>query len=368
MPLGPNDLKNISLPTAWDSAELNRLRLRDGATYAEVIRDINDALALVNASLQGGYYSQLVSLTTEPTVEYRTGVSNGFEDHTEYGVPDDKRADTSGHMLPLSKQDRKLGWTVDFLEECRRTQIDADVADMAQDAVNAYEKGVLTRHFKMEEETGKRYGLGSAGYSVPFADASAGTIPFTPVAVPNRGGTFLSTHDHYLRLNGITQANLETAVYHLWEHGVDGPYELMISLADLAAWQTVANVTGYVDKADALIQYGSTTSLARVGEEYVGGVKTKYGFCRMVAIGRIPTGYWSVTKAYGPLDQRNPLKVRWDDRFGWGVKLVTEDVSRYPLKGAVGIMKFGVGVGESRVGAVLVLNAANGDYITPTIS
>ncbi|HSV86945.1 MAG TPA: hypothetical protein VLH85_10245, partial [Levilinea sp.] len=265
--------------------------------------------------------------------------------------------------------DRKMGWTVDFLEECRQSQIDADIASMAEDATDAWVRSIWTRFFQLEEQIGRRFGLGATGVSVPFANGGVGTIPFVPVPKPDRMiNAFNAAHTHYLRLNGITQANLVTAVAHLWEHGHDGPYDLIVSLADVAAWQTVANVTGFVPKGDSLVQYGSAATLANVGAEYIGGVQTQYGFCRMYALGRLPTTYWGVTKFYGPLDQRNPLKIRWDDKFGLGVKLYTEQVSLYPLNGAIGVIKHGVGIGEDRTAAVLVLNAAGGNYVTPVIS
>lgn len=368
--LGRNDLKNISLPTAWDNVELRRLQLRDGTTYEAMLRDIDDALSIVNSGMTSGWLANLFSLTNEPTVEYRNGVSNGFEDYTEYSQPDAKRAEVTGHMLPLTKQDRKLGWTYAFLKECRRAQIDADIASMADDAKNAFEKAVLTRLFKMEEETGKRYGLGSSGYSVPFADGGNGTIGFSPVPNPSRViNTFDTTHDHYLRLNGITQANLETAVGHLWEHGHDGPYDLLVALADLGDWQNTTNVTGFKKKPDPLITYGNSVDVSRVDiATYEGSVETKYGPCRLVANGRIPTTKWAVIKSYGMNDQRNPLRIRWDEAWGFGVQLVSQNVSNYPLMGAIGLLVMGVGVGEDRTAVVCVENDSGGDYASPTIS
>lgn len=367
MALGPNDLKNVSLPSAWDGAEMSRFALRDGTSYESLIRDINIAIAALNAELQSGYFASLFSITADPGIEYRTGATSGFEDHTEYAQPDAQRGETTGHMLPLYKKDRKMGWTNDWLEEARRAHIDADIRAMITDARDAFQKALITRLFKMEEETGKKLGLGTGGYSVPFADGGAGAIAFTPPPYANRGGTFASTHDHFGRLSGITQANLETQVKHLWEHGIDGPYDLLVSLADLGSWTNTTNVTGYIEKADPLVMYGNSESLARVGAEYVGGVKTEYGFARLMPLGRIPTAYWGVTKTYGALDQRNPLKVRFDEKYGFGLKLVSENVSLYPLTGAVGVLKFGVGVAD-RVAAVLTENDTADDYATPTIS
>ncbi len=371
MTLGIKDLKNVSLPSAWDGNELSRLTLRDGTTYESLVADIDAALSVVNGQLNSGYLGRLLSLTTEPAIEYRSGGTDGFADETEQSQPDRQFGNTTGHMLPLLKKDRGMGWTQSFLEEARMASIDADISSMVEDAVNIYEKSVWSRFFKMEEETGKPYGLGATGYSVPFADGGNGTIAYIPTPRPDRMlNSFATTHDHFLCLNGITQANLETAVGHLWEHGYDAPYDLVVSLADLGSWQNTTNVTGFKPKADAIIQYGVLDDLALVESEmYQGAVLTKYGSARIYANARIPTKYWGVTKVFGNGDQRNPLKVRYDDFFGsFGVKLVVSNVSLYPFTGAIAKFRFGVGVGESRVAAVLVENDSSGDYATPTIS
>jgi hypothetical protein len=273
-------------------------------------------------------------------------------------------------MLPLLKKDRGMKWTESFLEEARRISIDADISSLLEDAANVYEKTIWTRFFQLEEDSGKSKGLGSTGVSVPFADGGDGTVDFIPPPRPDRLiNAFTTAHDHFLRLNGITQANLETALGHLWEHGVDAPYELVVSLTDLGSWQNTTNVTGFKPKADAIIQYGGLDDLALVESEYYqGAVLTKYGSARIYANARIPTGYWGLTKSYGQTDQRNPLKIRYDDYYGsFGVKLVASNVSLYPFTGAIAKFRFGAGVAD-RIAAVLVENDTSGDYATPTIT
>ena len=369
MPLGTNNLLNVIIPSAWDGSELQRLALRDGTTYEQIITDINAAIVLLNNDLTAGYEGQMLSLTDEAAAEYRTGNTNGFEDSTEYVQPDAQRGETTGHMYPLRKSDRKMGWTSDWLEEARRTQIDADIASMLSDARDIFGKRVLTRHFKLEVESGRSYGLGASGVSVGFADGGvpASTVAFTPPPFLTRATAFASSHSHYLRLNGITQANLETAVKHVWEHGHDGPYELLISLTDVGSWSNTTNVTGFVKRGDPLIQYGQDVSLATVDAQYVGAVQTTYGTVRIYASARIPTNYWSVFKSYGNLDMRNPLKVRFDPMRGFGVRLISERVELFPLAGAIAKFPFGVGTGD-RTAAVCVENDSSGDYATPTIS
>lgn len=367
MALGPNDLKNVAIPTAWDAAEISRLALADGTTYETLIRDINAAVGVFNGSLTGGYWANLLSVTEEAGMEYGQGAGNAFEDATEYGQGDAQRAATSGHMLPLRYLDYKMGWTARWLEDARRVQIDNDINAMLDAARDVFEKRVLTRLFKLEEETGTAYGLGSSGVSVPFADGGNGTIAYTPRPRFDRATAFSSTHTHFLRLNGITQANLVTAVKHLWEHGYDQVYDLLIAQADVSSWSNTTNVTGFKPRADVATQYGQDVSLAIVSDEYIGVVNTEYGTARIKASARIPTGYWGVVKTYGANDPRNPLRVRVKPSRGLGLRLQVDRIDRYPLAGAIPEMAFGVGVGM-REAAVLVRNDSSGSYSTPPIS
>lgn len=362
--LGPNDLKQYALPAGWDGGRLTQIRLESGETYDRLLTEIAAGLNMVNAGLLADpLTSGLVSVRSDPAVEYRIGVSNGFEPHTEYSTGDAKRGATTGHMLPLLPYDRKLGWTWDFLRKARRAQIDADISSAMDDLRNIWHQKVLTRLFK------STYDSVGSGKSVPFADGGTADSSYVPVAVPDRGGTFASSHNHYLRLDGITQANVETAVAHLWEHGHDGPYELRVSSADISSWVNTTNVTGYIARPDPAIQYGANTALANVDASYIGVVNTNYGACRLVASGRIPTKYWSIYKSYGPGDQRNPLAVRESPTYGLGAVLLAGDhIRQFPLENAILFFEFGVGVGEDRTAGVAVYNHTSGSYTSPTIS
>lgn len=363
--LGPNDLKQYALPAGWDAGLLTKRRLESGETYDQLLNDIAGALAIANADLMNDpLIGGLIFVSDSDTVEYRTGVSNGFEDHTEYGTPDAKRAASTGHMLPLKPYDRKLGWTWDFLRKARRFQIDNDIASGMTDLRDIWQKKVLTRHFK------STYDAVGSGKSMPYADGGTADSTYIPPAYPARGGSFLYTHNHYLRLDGITQANLETAVAHLWEHGVDGPYDLLIADADKGSWSNTTNVTGWTKKADTLIQYGVQTDLAKVAGDYIGVIETStYGVVRVRATGRVPTAYWSVYKSYGNDDQRNPLRVYPSPQYGMNAILLAGDhVREFPFENAILFVEFGVGVGDNRVSAVCVKNAASSVYSDPTIA
>ncbi|PJF23610.1 MAG: hypothetical protein CUN56_00155 [Phototrophicales bacterium] len=361
------NLKNIALPAGWDAGEMARLALSDGVTYETLVQDIDDALQLAATDVLNSYVGRLIHVTTETAVEYAAAGSKGFERRTERATGDGRRPKTAGHMLPLVSYDHPLFWTFDYLRNARSAQIYRAVSDVITSTKEIIEKSVFERLFKMEEETGEAFGLGAGGFSVPFADGGAGTIQYTPPPAPSRGGTFSATHNHFLRLNGINQTNLEQAVMHLWEHNIDGPFDLVISLADITSWTDTANVTGFVLRPDANVTYGSSETLANIDDVYIGGVKTQYGFVRIYANGRVPSGYWAVTKTNNVDDPMNPLWVR--TRTGViAPQLVVENVGHFPLQGAIPILDMGAGVGENRVAAVCVQNAASGTYTTPVIS
>jgi hypothetical protein len=369
MALGPNDLQGVVLPSAWDGNELTRITLADGTTYAEIVQDINAAVQLFNQSIAQSELAPLMSPTSDAAIEYGQGSGNAFEDATEYAQGDAQRTQTGGHMLPLRLVDYKMGWTARWLEEARRAQIDNDINSMLDSARDIFEKRVLTRLFKLEPETGVGYGLGSAGISPGFADggAPAGTVAFTPRPFLSRAAVFTSSHQHYMRLNGITQANLESAVKNLWEHGYDQVYDMYISIADVSSWTNTGNVTGFKARPDLLLQYGQDVTLGLVDQSYIGVITTAYGSVRLRASARIPQGYYAIFKSFGLLDPRNPIAVRFNPMRGFGLRLTVDRVDRYPLAGAIGEMAFGVGV-KDRVSAVVVYNNTSGDYVSPSIS
>ena len=362
--LGPNDLKQFALPAAWDAAYLTKLALAEGTTYEELLTDITSALSMQNAALMNDpLLGSLCSVTTDASMEYRVGVSNGFEDHTEYGRPDAKRAGTTGTMIPLYEKDRGLEFTWDFLKKARRVQIDANIGSAMQDLTNLYGKMALERLFKSTYTT-----VGSSGKAVPVADGGTADAAYVPWNDPARAAAFAYTHTHLLRQNGITQATLETAIAHLWEHGYDAPFTLLISQTDTASWANTTNVTGYVKKANTLIRYGTQTDLATVDQQYIAAIETSaYGDVQVIASARIPTNYWAVYKSYGMRDPRNPLVLRVNPKYGIGaVMLAGDHIRQFPFENAILYAELGFGVAD-RVGAAVVYNHDDNAFVDPVI-
>lgn len=362
---GVNDLKQYALPTYIDTAELRRLALKSGENYEGLINDILNAIVMANGQLLSDpLYGGLASMTTESAVEYPVGTTNSVQVHTEYGRPDPQRGLTTGGMLAIEKYDYAFGWTWDFLKEARRIQIDNDVSIGVKAMRDNFHKQLLTRLFKSTyTSVGK-----STGRAMPLADGGTADSSYVPIHNPERESTaFTSSHTHLGRLSGITQANLLTGVTHLWEHGYDPPFDLIVAEADISSWTDVTSVTGYVKPASALIQYAGTQDLAASGQN-LGVIETKKGTVRLHATARIPTKYWAVYKSFGAGDPRNPLVVRYDPVDGPGMYLLRGDhIREFPLEYAILYHQFGANIAD-RVAAYVCYNHTTGSYTDPTIS
>src|SRR5688500_1140429 len=143
--LGVNDLKAFALPVGWDAGELAKYALADGTTYEQMVDTIAAGLAVANEGLiNDPILGNMVSITAEVGLEYRSGAGNGMSERTEYQRADARRAATSGHTLPIKSYDRSLGWTFDFLRKARAAQLEADIADALYDVRDNWERQLLS--------------------------------------------------------------------------------------------------------------------------------------------------------------------------------------------------------------------------------
>ncbi len=372
MALGRYDLSLLTLPVGWDATALETERLADGTTYAQVAQMVNSAIAGLNAELTGDMlWSSMVSYTDDAAVEYAIGTSNGFERHTEYGLPDPKRGATTGHMLPLAPWDRRLGWTWDYLRKARMSQIEAGIADVVKDARDLFRVQVLTRLLKRIDDSGAALGLGTGGYSPGFATTAASTgVDFVP---PTFGGTtFSSTHEHYVGITGAahTLALFQDARDELEEHGHVPPFTYLAGPTEETA---IKLLTGFVAAADNTVRYGTLQDLAARAAYYgANGVKfigTLEGFEIFIVRG-MPQYYGFGFKSYGTNSPRNPLRVRVPAgqtgiRFE-GIPDPLGGNANYPLQNLMFFTEFGIGVGDRTNGTARYTNSATWADGTPT--
>ena len=369
MTLGYRDLSTLTLATGVDASYLRKWALSDGTTLDVVAAQLNAALGALNAEFTQGVFAQLVSFTDQLEVGYRVGSSAGFELHTEYGRPDPQHAATEGHMLPLRKWDRALGWTWDYLENARLEQIQADIADAIKDARDLWRVQVMTRLLKRGDDSGAALGLGASGLSPGFATAAASTgVDFTP---PAYGGvTFTTAHEHYVSIAGgaWTAAAFADAASELLEHGHLPPYTALVSPLDEA---TIRGLTGFIPVQQEGVAYANTT-LASFGPEYdesgyyIGTISN----IRVRVINGMPQYYGFVWKPYGALSQRNPLRVRLPKGQTRLAVTAANDPRNgspaHPLQYMMLRTAFGVGVGDRTNGTPRYVNNANWSDGTPT--
>jgi len=366
---GPGDLKNRVLPDGFDATELEKLRTESNISIEEITNLFVGAQVALNAELLNDpIMGQLFDVTLEPTVEYPTATTNEMKAHTEYGPVDEQRGAIQGHMLPRKAYDYALGWTWDYLRRCRRSQIEADIAGMINAGRDRFQKDILTRFTKMEDDSGAVIGLGSGGYSPAFCHAAASTeVDFAPP--PWEGLTFDTDHEHYEGTAGTTaadwQAAIEEMTLDLFEHGHDEPYVLMVSNSDKG---TVIGLDDYRPRAAAQIRYGLTQDLALVPELYIGLVDTPSGVAYVYVQNRLPQYYMLAFKSYGVRSPSAPLLVRYSDDMGLVLSPLTGHSYRdFPIEGLLSFAEYGVGVGRDRTNGTCH-RMGNASYASPTIT
>jgi len=366
---GFGDLRDRALPSNWDAATIEKVRLQEGVSFGEMASQVQAGLvALNNELLTMPHYSGLFAVQDDPEVEYPIYTANGFEVATEYSVPDPRRGDTTGHMLPLHPYDRSLGWTMRYLQKARRLKLDADVRSAVVDAKDRWQKSLLERFFSSTANT-----VGSSGKDVPFADAGSADSTYIPPKSPD-GETFTSSHEHFLdtgdtdiTASTFDAAMINVAAEHLQEHGHTPPFDVIASRADLGDF---ADITGFKPPLWQDIAYqGSAVERARISEigTYFGYIECDYGIVRCWSTPRLPTENWGMYKSYGPGDPRNPLRVRIDPQVGWGFRMVDGLFVTAPPQLLLMHVEFGVGVGEDRTNGVCV-DLGAGTWAAPTIS
>lgn len=361
--LGFANLVNNTLPTLWNQAEMERIRLADGATFDSVAQEIQDALGELNSALlEDLQYGGLFSVQDNVEVGYHVGGSKGVQLATEYGVPDPGKGQVTGHSIPLHPWWTGAGWTLLGIGDRTRMQIEADVRLTISDVHDHFQQRALRRFFR---STAEAVGT-TAGASVPFADGGTADANYVPPK-SNKGKSFANTHDHFLRVSALSNTNVDAAILHVQEHGHMGPFEAIVPEADVSSWQALTN---FKKPEWAGIVYGNGTERASLDnvETYVGYYESPYGICRLWSTPRLPTNYFGVYKSYGAGDMRNPLRMRIDPNFGYGWRIVPGTWVNSPSLLAVCMAKYEFGIGQDRANGVCVYIAGSGDYADPTIS
>jgi hypothetical protein len=279
---------------------------------------------------------------------------------SEYGRPDPLRGDGTGHMLPLKDYGGSLGWTYLALRRMISQRYQRDIRRLIERSQNTWEKRLMERLFKTSVDT-----VGNTGKSVPFADGGTADADYVPPSY--QGRTFQNTHNHFLRYtNDATgrSSAIKAMASHLFEHGLQSPWDLVIPEVDQASW-TAQSEFKKPQRVQIITQ--AVEVRASVDEEtYIGLIETDLGFFYVKTSPRLPTAYAGAFKVFGPGNTQNPLIARYEEGYPLGLALVGR-IEEFPLQDAVAYFTFGVGVGN-RVGGVCTYFASSGNYVDPTIS
>ena len=366
MALGVRSASNLVVLTGWDASQLELLKLEDGTTYQAVVSMVSAGLAGLINEFTNSWYSNLIYVTTDETVEYRVGSSDSMGRYTEFTRPDASRADTEGHMLPMVAYDFGLGWTWEFLRRARTTQLQADMRNALDVVRTRLRVSILGRTLKRGDDSGADNGLGSSGYSPGFATTAGSTsVDFDP---PDYNGTtFANTHEHYVGIAGgvFTNAVFQDAKDELIEHGHNPPYNFITGVSDE---DTIRGLSNFTPVAESLVQYGSTQDLARLdgtvandGSYIIGTIED---FIVRVVRG-MPQYYGFGWKSYGRNSMRNPLYVRVskNEPVSGALTVVAMPDPRantgiIPLQHLMLFTEFGVGVGDRTNGTARYVNNA----------
>ncbi len=364
---GPRTTANNIIHTGWDAAELEKLRLQDGTTFAQVVSQLETTIRAVMFDIANGWASELVSFTGEPTTRYRTGVSNAMTRFVEGARGDPQRSEQTGHMLPLIPWNTYLEWTWRYLDnEARMEDIVDDIVDAGKRIKDRWRLSLLTRLLKRGDDSGEKDGLGDTGLSPGFATAAASTgVDFTPISVG--GQTFDSDHEHYVGIAGgvYTNAVFTDARDELREHGHEpgaNGYTFYIGKSDES---TVKGLSDFIPVAQSNVAYGANISLSTANgggdDNGIYAIGSIDDFTVKVVPG-IPQYYGFGYKSYGSLSQLNPLRVRVPAGLSAPLIRVMPDPrsggGNYPLQNAMLFTEFGVGVKDRTNGTARYVNNA----------
>lgn len=374
MAIGVADMKNvIRFPNTWDLEYLRKFNNREGTRvqFDELARDVVAAFTTFNQGLvspETNWLAAYIRTTTDPTVKYDVGTSGDeLPPVAEHGRTDPVTGSATGHMLPMRDYGGALGWTYWALRRANREDLERNIRTLVTRAETTWEKRILTRMFSIAADT-----VGGTGKSVPFADGGIADANFVPM--PHAGKTFNSSHTHFFRNSNDDSGRnkfLADAAATLWEHGITGPYDLLVSDADLTSWTGMNNATtksdaNFIKPERGIITMQNIDQRAAIDEQqYVGVIEIPRTYFFVRPVNRIPTGYAGVFRPRGYNSPDNPIAVRYEEGYPLGLTMVAE-VNHFPFEESQATFTFGAGVNNRLAGACGRF-ASSGNYTDPTI-
>lgn len=376
---GPLTTLNHALPLGLDPARLAQGRFaKDSKRNYEQMRQLLAARIDARNSEKLAMWGPLIGITTDDYFEYPTGGSIvAAANITDLDRVQPMKAETVGHMIDLQPYGVAIGGSDRYFRDAREVQVLAAIQTNLDSLDMRLEQTILTRAMTSTETL-----LGSSGYSVGFASASA-SLSFTP---PSYGGTnFASSHTHYVGYDtgSKTMADvLDGLAVHVNEHGHQAPFNALVSQADVALFRALASFVLPVSSSVIQIDRGGGTTgpayftntnietVPSAGGSFIGQYLSARGIVNLYASTRIPTGYVFLYKTFGMNDPRNPIAVRVHPEVGFGayMKQIPNFDTTWPVKAVEVHEEFGVSAGRDRTSAAAGYLVSGGTWANPTIA
>lgn len=372
--LGPRALIDNAIPAGVDAGEIFRFNMQEGMSPQEVV-----ALAATAIGEANQYFIQRWSAVTYLTemqyAFYRSGGTSGMTPKSsEFSLPDGKRGNRQGHMLPLEDYDDATEWSRRYLERAIREEIAIDLEIVKEKWMNRCEYETMYRIFANTE-----YQIGQLGWSPGWVIGDGGqNNPYIP---PQRGArTFDDSINHYTRIEATLDptnalSTLETLAKQLAWTGHAGRKSALVSENDLDVYQAM-DATKFVKiiPGDVNVVQGGTSplmtvtgTLEGVPGEVFGMVLTNYGQIELRYHERIPSGRLWMTKPYGSNHNGNGIAIRTEKGKGFGMvvePIITKTLSP-TLEKVLFAATHGVGVNDRTNGAVAQVATGASTYENP---
>lgn len=349
---------------AIESAPGSRGTTIDGQPFDEIWTDLNARLALFNQQA-----NRMVALLSFPVDRAQDRVAvpwtPEFEEATEFGRPGKIRTKTIFRGFPLRHYDLGYGFTQEFLDDSRASEIMATQVQAEAGWWSLQMRVVMNALFNDNPDASLE------GVTVLPLYNGDGEVP------PNyRRYTHNGSHTHYLATNNATlsDTHLQNMEEHLVHHGygdvsLGGAGGTILLHANRAQLPAIRALNQFVPATTATVPTvvdGQVVGMQRAGAF---GLQPQGYHGQMVVVenNEIPAGYLLATVTGGLFSNQNPVGLRrHENPSARGLRLIEGNNRRYPLIESVYDGYLGAGV-RHRGAAVVQQIVASSTYTPPSL-
>jgi hypothetical protein len=362
MPRGYGDTQFIEFPEGQSDDYIRTASNQMGISMLQFVQRVDSAVAALNTP--DPIIDMLSYRTTNRSVTQRGSDNKKWQRSAEY-VPGRPQLGQpgKGFQLPLYSHEIDLGFTRRGLMRMGLQQFTEEV----QSTIGAVRRGrradVLDRFFSDLEFPLDDDGVGA---SPGYAGSGTGTNVFEG-NFPNNVPVPVD-YTHYFQADD-TEAGIHAAIMDALEAldnwGGNRYYEMIGDVTSIAQIQTYAEDAKFVSAGSQLIRPAEAQSQALVNANthlgvYAGRIRVR------PALSEINGRNIAIFYYGGQNNPQNPLTYIYDELFG--LNAYVEDRVLYPLAEAAILQTYGIGVGASRTGAVVIsIGGTPGTYARPAI-